>query len=122
MAAVVGAVGVPAVPAALEALGADHLAARRTDRVLVLELDPVLEAGAGPGRVGVAPPFALAFASPVMMRRKRGMATTLVAGLPTKVRLADVGVRILPTLPSAPPPGLPASALSTPARSRSTGQ
>src|ERR1044072_1487865 len=72
--------------------------------------------------LALAGPFVNALASPVMMRRNFGIATTLPRGLPTKDRVDDLAVRILPMLPSAPPPCLPASNSLVPSCRRSTGQ
>ena len=66
-------------------------------------------------------PLVTAFASPVMTRRKRGIATTFAARLPRNGSVTEVGVRIVPMLPSAPPPGAPASSPAV-RMSRSTGQ
>src|SRR5690606_29459879 len=68
-----------------------------------------------------AVPFVNDLASPVMMRRNFGGATTLLVGLPRKVRVTEVGRRIRPTLPSRPPPGWLWSNSRVPT-SRSTGQ
>jgi hypothetical protein len=49
------------------------------------------------------------------------MATTLARALPRNWSETDVGVRIVPRLPSAPPPGWSASSPAV-RMSRSTGQ
>ncbi len=72
--------------------------------------------------LALAGPFTKAFASPVMMRRRRGIATTLLFGLPTNVSVAALAVTIWPELPSVPPPGLSASRSCLPFCRRSTGQ
>ncbi|EKX68107.1 hypothetical protein STRIP9103_09480 [Streptomyces ipomoeae 91-03] len=72
--------------------------------------------------LALAVPLTNALASPVMMRRNLGIATTLPRGLPTKSKVAFLAVRIRPVLPSAPPPCLSASNSLVPSCRRSTGQ
>ena len=57
-----------------------------------------------------------------MMRRAVGIATTLPFLLPTNFSCAWAGWRILPTLPSLPPPSLFWSKSCVPSCRRSTGQ
>src|SRR4029453_5603564 len=68
-----------------------------------------------------AGPLVMVFASPVTIRRNRGMGTTLAWALPRNWIDTALGAMILPRLPSAPPPGWSASSPSV-VMSRMTGQ
>ena len=68
-----------------------------------------------------ARPFVTAFASPVAMRRNRGIAVTVLRGLPRNSRRTSLGSMMLPMLPSARLCSA-RSELSSPLRSRRTGQ
>src|SRR5690348_18471031 len=68
-----------------------------------------------------AGPLVMVFASPVTIRRNRGMGTTLAWALPRNWIDTALGAMILPRLPSAPPPGWSASSPSV-VVSRMTGQ
>ncbi|CAO0828815.1 hypothetical protein SMICM17S_12314 [Streptomyces microflavus] len=70
----------------------------------------------------MASPLVNAFASPVMIRRKRGIAVTLPTGEPTNFRVTWDGVWISPVFWSLPPPSALTSSSSCPFCRRSTGQ
>ncbi len=64
--------------------------------------------------LALASPLVKDLASPVMTRRNFGIATTSPCRLPTNLIRASAGLRILPMLPSAPPPWSFASNSSVP--------
>ncbi len=72
--------------------------------------------------LALAGPLVKALASPVMMRRNFGIATTLPAALPTYLISACLAWMILPALPSLPPPSLFWSKSCVPSWTRTTGQ
>src|SRR5690606_28853139 len=100
--AVVGAVGVLAVPAAREVHDAQHLAAARAERVLA-GADPVGEAGAGPAGAGVGRAvgggLGVTGDDPQEARHRHDTGTRVAAELqghrPRTEHLADVAVRVV---------------------------